>query len=92
MEAGLTLLDDLLLKHRATAPQTSLTRAQRQENVSGVFSVPKGERHRIAGRRVLLIDDVITTGSTANAASRILLRAGAASVDVLAFAMVVNPA
>jgi ComF family protein len=91
-ETSLPLADDALIKHKATAPQTSLTRAQRRENVSGAFSVPKEKRIIIEGRRVLLIDDVITTGSTANAASRILLRAGAKQVDVLAFAMVVNSA
>jgi len=46
----------------------------------------------IAGRRVLIVDDVYTTGATARAATRALLRAGAAAVDVLVFARVVRPA
>ena len=49
-------------------------------------------RARLKGKRVLLIDDVLTTGATANAAARALLRGGAASVDVLAFARVVTDA
>ncbi len=89
--SGKPVADDILIKHRATAPQTSLTKAQRRENVSGAMRVPQDMKPRLAGRRVLLVDDVITTGSTANAASRILLRGGASAVDVLAFAMVVNP-
>jgi ComF family protein len=84
------MMDDVLIRHRNTAPQTRLTKAQRQHNVSGSFTVPAHQRHQIEGKNVLLVDDVITTGSTANAASRVLLRAGAASVDVLAFAMVVD--
>jgi ComF family protein len=86
---GLPMAFDLLQKKKATAPQTHLTKAQRRENISGAFSVGKEQRFRLEGKRVLLIDDVITTGATANAASRILLRAGAGAVDILAFAMVV---
>ena len=44
----------------------------------------------IAGRRIVLVDDVMTSGATANAAARVLLRAGAANVDVLVFARVVG--
>jgi ComF family protein len=88
--SGIPMADDVLLRHRSTLPQTRLTKAQRQQNVSGSFSVPKSQQHRIEGKAIVLVDDVITTGSTANAASRVLLRAGAASVDVLAFAMVVD--
>jgi predicted amidophosphoribosyltransferase len=50
--------------------------------------VPNDARSRIAGRRLLLIDDVATTGATGNAAARVLLRGGAASVDLLTFATV----
>jgi ComF family protein len=90
-ETGLVLGDDILIKHKSTAPQTRLSKPQRRENISGAFSVPKSQRHRIKNKHVLLVDDVITTGSTANVAARVLLRAGAASVDVIAFGMVVNP-
>jgi predicted amidophosphoribosyltransferase len=63
--------------------------AQRGENLQGAFRVPPDARARLRGKRVLLIDDVMTTGATANAASRALLRGGAAAVDVLTFARVV---
>jgi predicted amidophosphoribosyltransferase len=65
-----------------------LTKAQRQENLQGAFRAAEEAKPRLLGRRVLLVDDVLTTGSTANAAARVLLRGGAASVDVLAFARV----
>jgi len=80
----------LLARVRRTRRQVGLTKAQRQENLQGAFRVPQDAKARLKGRRVLLIDDVLTTGSTANAASRALLRGGAASVDVLAFARVVK--
>lgn len=81
--------DPLLLKRtKATMSQVGLTADQRRRNMQGAFSVPEGLRQRIAGRTVLLVDDVITTGSTVNAAAGALLRAGAAAVDVLALALV----
>ena len=70
--------------------QIGLSRAQRGQNLQGAFSVTAAMRPRIEGRRVLLVDDVLTTGATANAASRALLRAGATAVDVLVFARVVT--
>jgi predicted amidophosphoribosyltransferase len=75
---------------KRTRRQVGLTKAQRQENLQGAFRVPQDAKARLKGKRVLLVDDVLTTGSTANAASRALLRGGAASVDVLAFARVVQ--
>ncbi|MDB5511345.1 MAG: amidophosphoribosyltransferase [Enterovirga sp.] len=79
----------LLARVKRTQPQVGLSRHQRGENLQGAFKVPAGAKPRVQGRRVLLVDDVLTTGSTANAASRALLRAGASAVDVLAFARVV---
>jgi ComF family protein len=80
----------LLARVKHTRRQVGLSKAQRQENLQGAFRVPAEVKARLEGKRVLLIDDVLTTGSTANAASRALLRSGAASVDVLAFARVVK--
>jgi ComF family protein len=80
----------LLARVKRTRRQVGLTKAQRQDNLQGAFRVPPDARARLKGRRVLLVDDVLTTGATANAASRALLRGGAASVDVLAFARVVQ--
>jgi ComF family protein len=74
---------------KATAPQVGLTRVQRSANLQGAFRVRDGEGGKIAGKNVVLIDDVLTTGATANAATRALLRAGAARVDVLVFARAV---
>ena len=80
----------LLARVKRTRPQVGLTRTQRGQNLQGAFRVPDDAKPRLAGRRVLLIDDVLTTGATANAAARALLRGGAKAVDVLAFARVVG--
>jgi len=76
----------VLQKRKRTASQVGLTHNQRRLNVSGAFAVARPDR--IAGRNVLLIDDVITTGATLDAAARCLRRAGAARIDVLALARV----
>jgi ComF family protein len=78
-------LDGLALcRDRYTAPQTLLSRAARKKNIRGAFSVRRPERVR--GRKILLVDDVYTTGATVNECARVLTRAGAASVDVLTLA------
>jgi ComF family protein len=79
-----------LLRVKATQSQVGLSRPQRAENVQGAFQVADGAPVR--GRNVVLVDDVLTSGATANAASRVLLRAGAKRVDVLVFARVVTGA
>ena len=73
-----------LLRVKATRSQVGLSRAQRAENVQGAFRA--AARAPVRGLNVVLIDDVLTSGATANAASRALLRAGARRVDVLVFA------
>ncbi len=73
---------------RRTVSQVGLTHEQRRRNVQSAFAVPENRASRIDGRRVLLIDDVITTGATAEACARVLKSAGAARVDVLALGLV----
>jgi ComF family protein len=82
----------VLARVKPTQSQVGLSRAQRQENLQGAFRVPHETKAQLKGKRVLLVDDVLTTGSTANAAARALLRGGARAVDVLAFARVVTEA
>ncbi len=79
-----------LRRVRATAQQVGLSAGERDRNVRGAFRVPADHKAIIAGRRVLLVDDVYTTGATARAVTRALLRAGASGVDVLVFARVVR--
>lgn len=76
-----------LIRVRATASQVGLSRREREENVRGAFAVREVRRDRIDGRRIVLLDDVITTGATVAAATRALRRAGAETVDVLALAL-----
>ena len=80
-----------LVKTRPTVPQVTLSGQARRENLRGAFAVARAGRRRIDGRRVVLIDDVVTTGATMEAATKALLAAGAARVDVLALAIVVSP-
>lgn len=83
---GLIFDPDCLVRHRATSAQVGLGQQARQRNVSGAFRVPKERQPQVAGRLVVLIDDVLTTGATVNACARALKRAGAAKVLVVTFA------
>jgi ComF family protein len=89
---GVPVEHGLLARARATAQQVGLGREARAANVQGAFAVPDAARPRVEGRRLLLVDDVLTSGATAQACARALSRAGAAGVDVLVFARVVNAA
>ena len=77
---NLLLQRDLLERRRATVSQIGLTRPQRAENIRGAFRVV--HLNRVEGRGILLIDDVLTTGTTASECARILRKAGAKNVWV----------
>jgi len=80
----------LVTRTRATRSQVGLSSDQRRRNLAGAFTVSARQQQRIAGNHILLIDDVITTGTTLNACARALRRAGASRVDALALAIVTN--
>jgi ComF family protein len=88
--ANLTVVANLLVRHRRTTPQGSHSRTGRRRNVRGAFHVRPRLVERIRGRPVVLIDDVLTTGATVSECARVLLRAGASRVDVLTLARVPN--
>jgi ComF family protein len=88
----LPVLHDTLKRVRPTAQQVGLSKTQRADNVQGAFKVPDECKANIIGRRLVLIDDVLTSGSTVDTCARALLRAGAGHVDVLVFARVVAAA
>ena len=81
----------LLLRKRRTPRQVGLSRNERARNVQGAFEVPQARRPDLEGKRIVLVDDVLTSGATAEACARALLRAGAGNVDVLTFARVATP-
>ncbi len=87
--AGKPVAVDLLRRRRNTPPQGHRSRAERQRNVAGAFALAPGAAERLQGRRLLLLDDVMTTGATLEAAARTLQGGGAAAVDALALARVV---
>lgn len=81
---------DILFRNRATASQGGQTVKGRFRNVQGAFTVPEKARDQLAGRRVVLIDDVMTTGATLQSCARTLKRAGAAHIDVVTLARTVR--
>jgi ComF family protein len=83
---------DLLVRTRATPPLRGLGRRERALAVRGAFRVADGARPRLAGRRIVLVDDVYTSGATASACARALRRAGAGRVEILCWARVVRTA
>lgn len=86
--SGLTYLPDTLVRTRATDSQGGKSGSGRRRNVVQAFAVPPGKAASLAGRRVLLIDDVLTTGATAEACALALKHAGAEAVDLAVIARV----
>jgi ComF family protein len=89
--SGVPIAATALKRVKATAQQIGLTRSERAANVQGAFRVPDEGKAAVAGRRLVLVDDVLTSGATVDGCARALLRAGAANVDVLIFARVADP-
>jgi ComF family protein len=89
-QTGVKVTSEALRRVRPTQQQIGLSRTQRASNVQGAFKVEASRQSEIQGSRVILIDDVLTSGATVDACARALLRAKAASVDVLVFARVVD--
>jgi ComF family protein len=89
--SGVAVTHGALKRVKATSHQVGLSKAERAVNVQGAFRVPDEGKIDVAGRRLVVVDDVLTSGATVDACARALLRAGAANVDVLVFARVVAP-
>jgi ComF family protein len=87
-QARVTYLPDALVRRRATATQANKSGDARRVNVAGAFEVAPAWRRRLEGRRLLLVDDVLTTGATVDGCARVLKAAGAARVDVAVIARV----
>lgn len=85
-EARKKIMPQLLVRHKWTEPQTSLSGTNRRRNLKGCFSVVDSEK--VKGKSVLLVDDVFTTGSTANECARTLKKAGVTVVHILTLARV----
>ncbi len=86
--ANLDYLPDALTRARATTSQGGKSLRGRRLNVRKAFEVSEAGRRQIKGRRILLVDDVLTTGATAEACARALLDAGARAVDLAVIARV----
>lgn len=86
---GLPVVPDALRRVRATPPLKGMTMRQRRRTVAGAFRA--NAQAELRGRTVVLVDDVLTTGSTANACARALKRAGAARVELVSWARVLRP-
>ena len=81
---------DGMVRKRSTPSQGHLGRIARARNVKGAFAVSPRHRHKLKGKRVLLVDDVYTTGATVRTAAKVLKRVGCVGVDVLVLARVVR--
>jgi len=90
-ETGLVVDAHALHRTRRTGTQGGLSAKSRTRNVAGAFTVQASAKARIAGARLVIVDDVHTTGATLNACVRTLKRAGAAEVNALTLARVVKP-
>ena len=89
--SGVLTVTTALKRVKATVQQVGLSRSERATNVQGAFRVPEQGKAAVVGRRLVVLDDVLTSGATVEGCARALLRAGARQVDVLVFARVADP-
>ena len=87
-DTGFEMKRHILHRRKDTASQTGMTAHQRRENVRAAFVVRPRDKRDVAGRNIILVDDVMTTGATAAECARVLMRNGAAKVFVLTAARV----
>jgi ComF family protein len=90
--SGKTYRPDVLTRVKATRSQVGLHEDERRRNVSRAFAVSATGSAQIAGKNLVLVDDVLTTGATAGYCATVLRQAGARRIDVLCFALVLEPA
>jgi ComF family protein len=90
-QSGVAIAARALTRIKATVQQVGLSRSERASNVQGAFKVLEEGKGAVVGRRLVLVDDVLTSGATIDGCARALNRAGAANVDVLIFARVADP-
>ena len=90
-ETAVAAIPDLMVRTRHTPSQGGLSATARRRNVTGAFAVRDGMADNVRGARVLMVDDVYTTGATVGACATALRRCGAAAVDVITLARVVRP-
>ncbi len=90
-KCGKPCMPDVLLRIRNTESQGHLSRNKRQENINRAFLPNPAYSVKLKGQKILLVDDVYTTGATLNECVKVLLEAGAQRVDVLTLARVVRP-
>lgn len=88
---GHSMALEAVARIRPTRRQIGLTRAGRKRNLRGAFAVPDNQKHKIKGRAIIIVDDVLTTGATVEAMARILRRAGSGPIYVVTAARVVLP-
>ncbi|MDG5815028.1 phosphoribosyltransferase family protein [Chitinispirillales bacterium ANBcel5] len=86
LQGNIPLFRDVLLRTRKTGTQTKLSKDERMGNLQGAFEVRAGASEKINGKRVLLVDDIVTTGATTESCSVELIRAGCDSVTVFSLA------